>query len=618
MSASRLLMLTLVFAFGCKQLFSSSLAEDSSKQALPHLYDKDYGTLEYTDSYTKTKLAASWGIEESQSVVNTFWAQEAVGTPEARALLAEMRKEGFAFSSPKLAIADNGFDLRQENYSRFNQELNWTTGFTIHVQGDGMHGTKTLGIIVGEHPVGVSTHGVVHELSNSATKLALVLAEGRKSADVVNVSLVHPDANVPKVTSDWLVSNIKELPATTLWVNSAGNDFPYPLDDTNQQIKNKAILVGSADPSGFPSYFSQADEGIVVLAPSDSYLQSIDADGKLVNYGGTSGAAPMVSGVLADVKAILPNITRDEAAALLRVTATRTSINSVSKVNGAGMLNHYKMLRVAQRIADLLQQDSTATISSLLQEPKVTRFHDETAKLYLEAKQAFSSQNHDEMFKKLRQAFFLTDSQDELQQGIRTQLADFYRRAGQPASAEFYRMPTTADEWKVNVEKYLKTMRSKGDKIKVSLDDSEVMATKLSYRSLETYRDYVRQEINNLRAWIRNTKGVAELKAISWKLIRLNNTKFFKLSKIENGLALSFHSEMGRYKKAAVRNILFDAAADKKFTNKDIKLMLEYASVTFDDLNPQEIQRLKIVCTKRIKNGSKSIDSMDSLIKAIF
>ena len=456
MSASRLLMLTLVFAFGCKQLFSSSLADDSGKQALPHLYDKDYGTIEYTDTYTR--LAASWGIEESQSVVNTFWAQEAVGTPEARALLAEMRKDGFAFSLPKLAIADNGFDLRQGGHPRLSYRLNETirdrfdsevipfmqrsneraaasdkylsqleeegrimSAASRQARGDGIqHGTNTLGIIAGEHPVGVSTHGVVHDLSSDAKQLASSLAEGKKSADVVNASLGYNSILEFKgVTDDteevkrWstleiadpqaerarldgyqkFVDDIKKLPETTLWVNSAGNSFPHPLDDTKQQIKNKAILVGSADPSGFPSYFSQVDKSVVVLAPSDNYLQSIDAEGKLVNYGGTSGAAPMVSGVLADVKAILPNITRNEAAALLRVTATRTSINSVSTVNGAGMLNHYKMLRVAQRIADRLQQDSNVTIIRLLRDPKITRFHDETAKLYLEARRVAVSSN---------------------------------------------------------------------------------------------------------------------------------------------------------------------------------------------------------------------------------
>ena len=176
-------------------------------------------------------------------------------------------------------------------------------------------------------------------------------------------------------------------------------------------------------------------------------------------------------------------------------------------------------------------------------------------------------------------------------------------------------MPTTANEWKVNMEKYLNKIRSKGDK-KIALNDSEVMATKLSFRNIKVHSVYAQQEINNLRAWIKNNKGDAELETITKKLDMLDD--YLNHYSIQHSIIYRYDTEIGSYKKAAMQNIVFAASSDKLFTNKDIKLMLEYASVTFDDLNPQEIQRLKIVCMKRIKNGSKSIDSMDSLIKALF
>ena len=252
------------------------------------------------------------------------------------------------------------------------------------------HGTSTFGLIAGEHPAAsVSSHGRVH-LSTNPTDLARQLANREIRADIASASLGYNSTLENIEYADGvkrmlflneninteLVEGIKGLPDTTIWVNSAGNSFPHYFSSTMKQIKDKVIVVGSADPGGFPSIFSQADESVDILAPSDHFIRSIDADGKLVKFSGTSGAAPLVSGVLADVKAILPDLTRDDAVKMLQLTATNTSINEVSRVNGAGVLNHYKMLRVAQRIATGLQEDSSATIGSLLQDPKVVDFNE--------------------------------------------------------------------------------------------------------------------------------------------------------------------------------------------------------------------------------------------------
>ena len=66
------------------------------------------------------------------------------------------------------------------------------------------------------------------------------------------------------------------------------------------------IVVGSLDPSGFASKFSQSHQHVTVLAPSDSFITALGVDGKFSKFGGTSGAAPLVSGAIADLRSILP------------------------------------------------------------------------------------------------------------------------------------------------------------------------------------------------------------------------------------------------------------------------------------------------------------------------
>ena len=210
------------------------------------------------------------------------------------------------------------------------------------------------------------------------------------------------------------LTNANQVMKKTIWVNSAGNNFPKPIYDFDNMISSKAILVGSADPGGFPSSFSSISEDIVVLAPSDYDLRTINAKGKIISYAGTSGAAPMVSGVLADVKSILPSLTRDEAVYMLQQTATRTTINNISTANGAGMVNHYKMLRVAQRLHE-------ANFDGNRRRLYLNRMYDfsyEARQLARDAKIRLASTyaspaNTAEAFKKLRKAFFLDSDNEE-------------------------------------------------------------------------------------------------------------------------------------------------------------------------------------------------------------
>ena len=137
-------------------------------------------------------------------------------------------------------------------------------------------------------------------------------------------------------------------------VVAAGNDFPKRLGDMQKQASRDfdVILVGSFSPKGFVSWFSQSGNEVSVLAPSDQWITSAGKQGEYEMFGGTSGAAPLVTGSLAGFEWLSGyHPTAQEAKILLEKTALPT-VHSHEKprINGAGLLNSYKLGEVAKRL----------------------------------------------------------------------------------------------------------------------------------------------------------------------------------------------------------------------------------------------------------------------------
>ena len=528
------------FAFGMFLIFIGCVfaPHSSSTQLakLPSLYGYEYGIIGFVNTH----------IWES-SLLNVFWAQEAIGTPEARLLIKEMQRDGFKFFSTRLGILDVGFDERKTGHPRFTSELNQqlkSIPIVLPFRAR-KHGTRTLSVIIGQEPAGVSSLGEVDLILARTSDMWKELDTGR-IPDVVNSSSTYRR----KYTKDLLRLD-KQVMEKTIWVNSVGNRFPKPIADHTREIGGEAILVGSADPGGFPSTFSSTSEHVTVLAPSDYVQRGIDAKGKIVKYGGTSGAAPMVTGVLADVKSILPSLTRDEAAYMLQQTATRTTINNISTVNGAGMLNHYKMLRVAQR----LHKANFADNRHRLYRDRMYDFSDEASQLTNEAKLLLASThglatNNTKAFKKLRKAFFLDSANEE----ARTLLADIYQQHGHVASAEFYHPP-------------LKNF----DQVDKS-DIAKSINAKVRKRSVRSHKHYRKQELKKFGQWLR-ARGKFDRKEISniEQEIKTAAEKFRQiLFKQENALEVKDHDHM--------LEILIHSVHDESVSDKTMALFLEYAS----------------------------------------
>ncbi len=237
----------------------------------------------------------------------------------------------------------------------------------------------------------------------------------------------------------------KSLSPSSIAIVSSGNAFPSPLDKM-QILAAKdfdIILVGSLSPSGLVSHFSQEGEEVAILAPSDKYLTSANGQGDYNKFGGTSGAAPLVTASLAGFEWLSGyHPSPKEAKLLLQRTALPT-VHSHEKPrkNGAGMLNSYKLGMVGKRLKRRCQNKARSCFSEEIQ--KEESYHwalDET--LSGDLRRAFPScalggekrisergscGEKRETFHRLRKAVFLAD---EGRESLFQVLSCIYKEAG--------------------------------------------------------------------------------------------------------------------------------------------------------------------------------------------
>ena len=156
--------------------------------------------------------------------------------------------------------------------------------------------------------------------------------------------------------------SLKSLSPPSVIVAAAGNLQPKPIPPyTNKASKDfDMILVGSLAPNGKKSGFSQEGEEVHITAPSDHYLTSLDKKGNYKKYGGTSGAAPLVTGSLATFERLSGyHPTAKEAKALLKNTAISVPSAVPKESNGYGMVNAYKLAMIGKRLKEQCGNDKS-------------------------------------------------------------------------------------------------------------------------------------------------------------------------------------------------------------------------------------------------------------------
>jgi len=165
---------------------------------------------------------------------------------------------------------------------------------------------------------------------------------------------------------DWLSSrsihdSFSALSPPSVLVTAAGNDHPKPIDPVKARASRDfdAIIAGSLSPSGRRSGFSQQGSEVHIMAPSDYLLTSSNDNGEYHRFGGTSGAAPLVTGSLAGFEWLSGyHPTPEEAKLLLKKTAIKTvHSDDDPQQNGVGMVNAYKLAMIGERLKEQCGQD---------------------------------------------------------------------------------------------------------------------------------------------------------------------------------------------------------------------------------------------------------------------
>jgi hypothetical protein len=110
-----------------------------------------------------------------------------------------------------------------------------------------------------------------------------------------------------------------------------------------------------------------------ILAPADEYQASMNALGEKSTFGATSGATPMVSGTIANMKSVLPSLDRATVETILKRTALKSLHSYYSTTNKAGLLNAYKAVRVTIRLQEICG-DSISCVSQEAQKDEAYQF----------------------------------------------------------------------------------------------------------------------------------------------------------------------------------------------------------------------------------------------------
>lgn len=309
-------------------------------------------------------LVENQGIEPNTILgkkLSVFWSQEYSGADLVKKDLSELNLE----KKVLVTIFDSGFEeefiktssrtVVDSAYMRRSRRV------TAH------HGTSIANIINGDGLYGVSNNVEFLGLRNVKVSYTYKREFERYEKNGVYPKII---SNSYGWSNTELIKNLslKASDNGILWFLASGNDFPKPISEVENS--SGAILIGSHSPSGLQSLTSQVSENVITLAGGDDYQASIDGKGSHTNFGGTSGATPIVAGSAANIASLLPSISKSQFIKLIKKT-NLTSFEVNNRLDYApGLFNAYKAFRVARNIAlKCIGQNENSCVTSELDNP---------------------------------------------------------------------------------------------------------------------------------------------------------------------------------------------------------------------------------------------------------
>lgn len=420
--------------------------------------------------------------------LSPFWAQEYIG---ADLVKEEMRKKTDLALVP-FSIFDAGFEKKYINLLN-DIEVDRATSGSRPMRGD--HGTSVAALINGQGMMSVSENINYVQLR-------------KVSPSIYYYSAVREVKEM--MTKPWVISNSmgwtspEVLPLAqevdslgVIWVMAAGNDHPQKIVEHERVAP--VVSVGSYSPRGLQTLTSQESDQLDILAPADQYQASINGVGEHELFGETSGATPLVSGTIANIKSLLPAMTRQQVEYLLKRTAFRSFHGLYSQENKTGLLNSYKAFKVAERLKDRCQLDSSCMAQEILKSD-LYEFKmplSERAKNLCESKEVLGEED----MKALRRAHLLSQSP----QATRA-LGCAYRNDGYNINADYYfnlvLIQTNPPALQEKVQRLASEAVLKGYRESAALRDLEILDSRFEQALKKVLADKEESGIGKYRAGI--------------------------------------------------------------------------------------------------------------------
>lgn len=260
-----------------------------------------------------------------------------------------------------IAIIDVGFDLNHKELQK-NIVKPWNTfNHNDKIFANSSHGTHVAGIALAENNNNFGLSGIAPNCSFMPIQLYTSpdgniswtnIADGilyaiKNNADVINLSvgMIWPEQyrlileKNTQAQKDFMIEKLKE--AETFWneiyemadkknitiVLAAGNQNLLIGFDPFTRIHNdRAIVVSASDQNNKKASFSNYGLGSTISAPGVD-IYSSTPNNNFDYLPGTSMAAPIISGTVALMKSINPNLSNQEIIQILKTTSYKTDQN---------------------------------------------------------------------------------------------------------------------------------------------------------------------------------------------------------------------------------------------------------------------------------------------------
>ena len=365
-------------------------AKQRYEQILQAVKNADAGVKKHLgkDSYTKAEVSAikteNQELSQQVAVILQMYAY-ADSIPE----FLEELEEGITYFTEQvnynLNVDFNGREVVGDDPYNIN-DFGYGDGNPMNRVPDEAHGTHVAGIIAAERNNGFGMDGVANNVKIMSIR---AVPNGDEYDKDIALGIRYAVDNGAKIincsfgksfspNAEWVYDAIKYAAAKdVLIVHAAGNDGNdldapenpnYPNDQvgTGPEMADNVITVGSLNNtygskmvSGFSNY---GKSNVDVFAPGGGIYSTVPGN-KFEFQGGTSMAAPGVSGIAALIRSHYPKLTAPQVKQILMESGLQSSASVIlsgdsdkakpfNQISKSGrMVNAYNALIMAEKVA---------------------------------------------------------------------------------------------------------------------------------------------------------------------------------------------------------------------------------------------------------------------------